>query len=232
MNQIKLLAVLVVSAVFAPVAQAVDQVPAPVTQVFAPLGFDTNDNSEVIVAGYLPNLCYKAAKAEAKVIGKSVQVDVTAYKVNSQLCAQMAVPFLEVARLGVLDKADYDVTVNPGLPSEKRTQLPVIESTSSAIDDFVYANVNSIERIEGTRRVLLKGENPSPCYDLEEINLVSNGKDTYSVLPILRQVSAVCPRVMTPFEYEITVPQELSPKKILLHVRVMNGKSVNSLFAN
>ena len=31
----------------------------PVDNVYSPKGFDANDNSEVIVSGFLPNLCYK-----------------------------------------------------------------------------------------------------------------------------------------------------------------------------
>jgi hypothetical protein len=216
---------------FAQGAQSAQRVTVPVTQVFAPIGFDSNDSSEIVVAGYLPNLCYKVAHADTAVTGKSVKIEVTALKSDSELCLQMIIPFLEVATLGVLDKGDYAVTVNPGFGA-KTTELPVVESTSSAIDDYVYANVSSIERIHGTRRVLLKGENPSPCYELDGINAVSNGKDAYSVLPVLKQVSPMCPQVLIPFEYEFTVPTDLAVEKLLLHVRVMNGKSVNSLFYN
>jgi hypothetical protein len=223
-------AVLAISAPFH--SFAIEKVSVPVTQVFAPLGFDTNDSSEVVIAGYLPNLCYKAASAETQISGKTARIQLKAFRTESHLCAQMAVPFLEVAALGVLDKGTYGIVVNQGLPSERNSQLKVEESASPAVDDHIYANVSSIERITETRRVLLKGENPSPCYSLDEIKLVSNGTDTYSVLPILRQTSETCPRVMTPFEYEFTIPNELAAKKLLLHVRVMNGKSVNSLFTN
>ncbi len=211
---------------------SIEKVAAPVTQVFSPLGFDSNDSSEVIISGFLPNLCYKAAKADAQVSGKSVQVEVSALKVKGRMCAMMSVPFLEVATLGVLPAGKYSVEVNPGRRRALEGNLTVVKAERSSIDDFIYANVSQIERIEGTRRILLRGENPSSCYDLDEIRLISNGKDVYSVLPILTQVSSRCDSVMEPFEYEFTVPRELPAKKILLHVRVMNGKSVNQLFDN
>ena len=48
----------------------------------------------------------------------------------------------------------------------------------------------------------------------------------------MKQVSEFCPMKMVPFEYEVEVPNNLEKEKILLHVRVMDGRSVNSLYLN
>ena len=37
---------------------------------------------------------------------------------------------------------------------------------------------------------------------------------------------------MVPFSYDMEVPSNLNAAKVLLHVRVMDGKSVNSIFNN
>ena len=31
----------------------------PVENVYTPRGFDSNDNAEIVITGYLPNLCYQ-----------------------------------------------------------------------------------------------------------------------------------------------------------------------------
>lgn len=221
-------------AVLAANAGGVKVTPLPVTHTFAPLGFDTNDNAEIVIAGYLPNPCWKAPSTKVAVNGKEISIEVTGYSPNDaepdspteRMCPQMIVPFLESASLGVLDKGQYKVTVN----KKSDASVKIVESTSPAVDDHVYASVTSIERLENTRTVLLKGENPSSCYVFDRIEHVSNGKDTYSVLPIMKQISEICPLKLVPFTYEWNVPKDLTGDQILLHVRSMNGKSANALF--
>ena len=204
----------------------------PVTHVYAPLGFDSNDNTEVVVSGYLPNLCYKSPRTETKITGKNVAVTMTALNSGGMYCLQTIVPFIEVASLGVLDKGKYNIDVNTGTPTHKNSSIGITESTSPAIDDHIYANVSYVEKAPGSRKVILKGENPTSCFALDHIEMISNGSDTYSVLPILKQVSQICPQMVVPFAYETDVPKGLSEDEILLHVRIMNGKSVNTLFDN
>ena len=108
------------------------------------------------------------------------------------MCAQVAMPFLESAQVGVLDRGDYGIVVNPTESNSRTSAIHIVEATSAAIDDNVYANVTAVERVPGTRTVFLKGTNPVNCYDLDQIKYISNGKDTYSVLPILKQVSPTC----------------------------------------
>jgi hypothetical protein len=213
-------------------AEPISQTPVPIDHVFVPAGFDSNDNVEVVVTGYLPDLCYKAPRAQAEIKGNRAQVSITALKIKdpSVFCVQLAVPFMEVATLGVMDPGKYSLDVNAGQPTSRQGRVLIGESSSPAMDDFVYANVTNIDRVAGTRKIVLKGTNPSDCYDLREIRFVSNDSDTYSVLPILKQVKADCRGPELPFVYEAEVPTELKADELLLHVRVMNGKSVNMLF--
>ena len=81
------------------------------------------------------------------------------------------------------------------------------------------------------RIVELKGYNPSDCFQFDRVELVSNKEDVYSVLPIMKKVSDFCPMKMVPFSYEVEIPDDLPRKNILLHVRSMDGRSVNHLFA-
>lgn len=201
--------------------------------VFAPKGFDSNDSTEIVVSGMLPNLCYKSPKAIAVVEGNSIKVRVTAIHIRGAYCAQMFVPFIEVAQAGVLAPGNYGVEVTSqtaGLPLA--TEISVVQANSSSVDDFVYAHVDWIETFKNNRKVVLHGYNPSDCFEIDTIEMVSNGKDAYSILPIMKQVRDVCPIKKVPFAYEADVPTGLTARKILLHTRITNGKSVNALFSN
>jgi len=111
--------------------------------------------------------------------------------------------------------------------------MQIAEASSSSIDEAIYANVEEVVKADdGSRKVILKGHNPSDCFELKEIEIKDNGVDVYSVLPKMKQVRAFCPKKMIPFSYEFDVPQNLEADKVLLHVRVMDGRSVNAFFNN
>ncbi len=204
----------------------------PVEHIYVPKGFDSNDNSEVILSGHLPNLCHKAPKTTITQEGNKIMIEVTALKYHptNPFCAEVLVPFIEPVSLGVLDKGMYDIVVNGKSIFRKEANIFVAESTSPAIDEHVYANVDHVEREEGSRTVKLVGYNPSDCLEFQEVKVASNDKDTYAMLPIMKKVSDFCPMKMTPFKYEVEVPSDLKNDAVLLHVRAMDGKSVNTLF--
>ena len=210
------------------------EVQLPVDNVFVPFGFDSNDNSEVIISGLLPNLCHKSPYAEVSVNGNKIDIKMKGlrYDASNPYCPEMVVPFVEKVELGILNKGNYEILVNGKSPFEYRSEISVMESSSNSIDEDVYARVDRVDQEEGSRIVRLKGYNPSDCYELDEIKVMDNKKDVYSVLPKMRKVSSFCPMKMVPFSYEMEVPKNLKADKVLLHVRVMNGKSVNSLFSN
>jgi tRNA threonylcarbamoyladenosine modification (KEOPS) complex Pcc1 subunit len=203
----------------------------PVDHVFSPNGFDSNDTTEVVVTGYLPNLCYKAPRAEVKLDENKnvadIEVKALDYSSDTTYCLEMLVPFTEVVPLGVLDKGNYDIKVNKETTTPLESKIKVVEATSDAVDDYIYASVEVVNRKSGTQTVLLEGYNPSDCLQLDEVKFVDNGSDTYSVLPKMKQVSDFCPIKPTPFTYEAELPTTLESEKVLLHVRVMDGKSVN-----
>ena len=76
------------------------------------------------------------------------------------------------------------------------------------------------------------GYNPSDCYELDKVTYVSNDKDTYSVLPRLKKVKEFCPVKLKSFTITWKVPRQLDAKNVLLHVRTLNGNSVNKIIKN
>jgi hypothetical protein len=207
----------------------------PIEHIYVPKGFDSNDNTEVIVEGTLPNLCHKSPMTKVEMVDGKVQVTVTAlkYHESNPYCIQVEVPFIQPVSLGVMDKGIYDIVVNGKSVFEKSSSIMIAESTSSAVDDHIYANVSYVEDKDETgRKVKLVGYTPSDCLEFEEVGFVDNEKDVVAVLPKMKQVYEHCPMKMVPFEKEVEVPKNLKRDKVLLHVRAMNGKSVNALFDN
>lgn len=227
-----IMAVLPMMALAAPITKEAD---VPVDHVYSPAGFDSNDSVEVVVTGFLPNLCYKAPKSEAVVKNGRIEVKVTALRNNPGLgfCPAVIVPYIEYINVGVLDKGKYQIVVNETSRWAKKSNIAIAEASSNSIDEVIYANVDEVVREnEGSRKMLLKGYNPSDCFELKEVAVVDNGVDTYSVLPKMKRVKAHCPKKMIPFEYEFEVPEKLEADRVLLHVRVMDGRSVNAFFNN
>lgn len=216
------------------VASVPVEVMVPIEDVYSPKGFDSNDNSQIIVSGYLPNLCHRAPKSIVKMEEGKVDIKIVSlkYDPSNPYCPEMIVPFVEAIDLGVMDKGVYDIVVNGKSIFEKRASLQIDEASSDAVDEYVYAGVEYIEKSAGSRRVILKGYNPSDCFVLDEIEVLDNEKDVYSIKPKMKQVSDFCALKMVPFEYDFIVPDKLQADKVLLHVRSVQGKSVNSIFLN
>lgn len=210
------------------------EVMVPIDHVYSPAGFDSNDNSQVIISGYLPNLCHKAPKAMVEIKNNHIDIKVISLRYDSSnpYCPEMIVPFVEAVDIGVMDKGVYDIVVNGRSIYEERASLAIDEAISDAVDEHVYADVEYIDKSAGSRMVVLKGYNPSDCFVLDEIEVMDNEKDVYSIKPKMKQVSDFCARKMVPFEYEMDVPDKLKADQVLLHVRSIKGRSVNSLYNN
>jgi hypothetical protein len=206
-------------------AQVPEKVELDIQKIYAPEGFDSNDHVEVLVSAKLPSLCYKNPYVGALKEGQNIKLKLFAYYYK-QDCATVKVPVLEKIELGILDKGDYKISHNGNVQ-----ELKIKESTSSAVDDNIYANVEYIEQNDSDRTISIVGENPS-CLKLKEITYSTNGKDTIAILPIMEFITNDCDEKMNHFSYEFEVPSDLPAKGLLLHVRSMNGKSVNTLFQN
>lgn len=201
-----------------------------IEEVFTPVGFDSNDTTEIVITGYLPNLCHKTPKVYIDINENKVNLKVTAlsYHKTNPYCPQMVVPFTEKVKLGVLSEGEYQIAINENTRHEEFAAIEVSEPAESIIDNHIYANVDYIADLgDKDRKVILKGYNPSYCLELDKVEFKNNGENTYSVLPIMKQVNELCPMKLTPFAYEITIPKELERKKVLLHVRSMDGSSIN-----
>ncbi len=199
-----------------------------VDHVFVPKGIDENDIADVVVFGWLPSPCYQSPQGKIHWQEKTIQVSAHAFMAPGRICLQMAVPYVATVHLGFLEKGQFLVQFE----KEKGTFsdagiLDIETSKSSTADNFVYAHVERIEASEDASKLTLSGRNPSDCFELERIETIFNNKDTYAVLPIMKQVKDDCPRKMMPFRYEIDISKAKNAERVLWHVRSLGGKAIN-----
>lgn len=207
---------------------------SPVEHLYIPNGFDSNDSVELVVSGSFPNTCYGRNNVAIKFTNNVIDIRVTALApeaslLGTQFCPQVAIPYKEVISLGNLQGGNYRIRVNYTRVSGLIETLKVGESSSSAVDDHVYAAVEWVES-KGGNQFVLHGMKYTDCFKLDRVEVVSNNKDTVSVLPIMKQVSSICPMKGVPTSYPVSLDlSRLKMDKPLIHVRTMDGKSVNSI---
>jgi hypothetical protein len=209
-------------------------VPSPLDHLFVPDGFDSNDSVEMVVTGNFPNVCYSRNSVIVKVKDDLIDIKITSLAPDTSVkgtraCPDMIVPFKEVVSVGNLQGGEYKVQVNTGTAFALKDKLKVIEASSSAVDDNIYGAIEWVEK-KGQDQYLLQGWRYSPCFELDQIKVVSNNKDTLSILPIMKQVSDFCPMKGVRVTYPVKLNfKNLKNKQALLHVRTMDGKSVNTI---
>ncbi len=207
----------------------------PVENTYVPFGFDSNDYSEVVIHGWLPNDCYRFPTASYQINGSFIDINVGAYYFAPQgeACLMVIDPYTLTVKLGVLPSGHYQIRVNANTDFEHYSKINILESPNEHVDQHKYAKVEIIEPVIGQRAVLIKGYNPSPCFELKAINIIPNGVDTYSILPIMRlnlHGGDYCPAKMQKFEYYVEIPTEIQRDNVLLHVRSMGGRSQNFIY--
>lgn len=199
---------------------------APVKHLYIPTGFDNNDSVEVVVSGTFPTPCYSRNTVAVDVVGDTISIEISAIQRDTKaLCPAMLVPYKEVVALGNLQGGSYEVVVNNKL---KETLL-INESSSNAIDDHLYAAIDQLEKVSD-KEYILHGWRYSNCVQLDKVEVMTNDKDTLSVLPVMKQLSRHCPMKGTPVSYPVSLDfSKLKTKEPLVHVRTMDGKSFNTI---
>ncbi len=209
---------------------------SPIDHLFVPQGFDNNDNVEVVVTGHFPNPCYSINKINVEVLDETVHVTVTALKKevpSSELCEPLSVPFKEEVTIGNLQAGNYNIIVNGKTPYEHRQKMEVAISDSNSVDDHLYPIVEYVELgftggLSGDAVLFVKV--PSDCVVFDRVEYLSNNKDTLSVLPILKKISTDCNSKQTRIEIPVKFkPYSFTHKDVLLYVRSIEGKSVNTI---
>lgn len=203
------------------------------SEVFVPVGFDDNDETIIVLDGYLPSSCYKLEKPVTAIdpATKKVAVQQTARRWPGP-CLLTLVPYTSVVSLGMMPMGEYTVVANDGTLTEK---LTVTEATSAGPDEFLYAPVEAAHvqvpaSSAGTYHATLTGRFTNSCMHMDHVKVINSGK-TIEVLPVMRMDEGVqCAQVEVPFSQRVELPQRMEEGRHLVHVRSLNGKSVNAVF--
>lgn len=225
---------------------AIENAAKYVDKVFIPMGFDDNDNVEVIISGHLPNTCYRAGQAKYTIDEekKSIVLDATVFNYSkaNNVCFEVMTPFMFKVSVGILNSGKYNVVLKTPNPSQRKVEtLDVTKSNSPQPDDYLYApvqNISGVQVSEDQIKVSLEGTFPYMlvgCMVMKDV-MIHTKDGVVVVQPIAELISSdedercVNQKNIRDFVVNRVVPYKLD-SQTLLHVRVMNGLSVNQVMS-
>tara|TARA_B100001094_G_scaffold332854_1_gene406881 strand:+ start:1610 stop:2347 length:738 start_codon:yes stop_codon:yes gene_type:complete len=215
------------------------EVTAPIEKVYVPYGFDDNDNTEIVVQGFFPNPCYRLGHAGYDVDHSNHRINVWVtsyfYPNSENVCPNMVIPFVQGIKVGILPVGEYQVTFKGDYT--KGVKLQVTRAKSDTPDDALYAAVENafvtINEKTGNHQIILQGAYPywfEGCQVLKELKLYRQ-PDVLVVLPEAELVDDErCDSQLDSKRFTFTkdLGRKVEPSS-LIHVRVLNGGSVNRM---
>lgn len=212
-------------------AWALERVPLMKGKVYVPEGYDTNDLVEVFISGSLPDTCHRNPTYEIIRTGRSFKIHLYAHYVPvPEGCREISIPYFETISLGLLEEGAYQITVKAQNRPEV-SHFKVKQARGQLQDDFSYGNVMNILEDPDDRTIELIGTNPMDCLKFEKLS--EEIQDSVIVLrPQFVEVGE-CKEMPTHFNLKYKVPYLPNhPKGLMIHVRVMGGRSLNHLYHN
>ncbi|MFN9110527.1 MAG: hypothetical protein ACK5XN_10710, partial [Bacteroidota bacterium] len=147
--------------------------------IFAPAGFDDNDNAQVVLHGVFPDACYKVGPTELVINHERREIAVTAkaYYYRGALCAQVRQRWSKPVEHGPLPSARYRlVTRMTGRSDQAKAELAVGVAQVSRPDEYDYAAVTDAV-VSGLARdeqatLELHGTHAMTCLRVTEVRTV------------------------------------------------------------
>ena len=205
--------------------------PTEVLKAWIPIGFDSNDRTQILIDGILPSTCYRVGSYSARVDGAakviSLRQNVDSYH---GLCLQMIIPFTQTVNIGHLDSGEY--TIVDETSGRNLGSLPISRAASPMIDDFIYSNVHDVrvnhDLAAGTSTLVGDFDLPTRCTRFKEA-VVHYYPEVIVVQPILERIGGkVCGTSNTRAKFSVPLKNDLHGT-FLLHVRSINGQAINKL---
>ena len=169
---------------------------------------------------------------------KKITITAEAYFYPGAVCAHMMVPFIKSVELkGVLAAGTYKIEIAKR-PNAETSPLTITKATRPEADDYLYAAVQSAgieEKQNGQRDLVLRGQHPyllQGCVKFDQVKTYLSPSKVLVVQPITRieNNSAECiGDVNNRFEYRAPLTTVLTRGEYVMHVRVLDGNSVNQL---
>jgi hypothetical protein len=216
---------------FADNEDAYTRVAINISEVFAPVGFDDNDEVTVMLDGMMPDTCYKVADTEIEFNREKGTYNVTQYakRFDNAICLSMRIPFSVELNLGTLPKGQFEIKSEGDLLET----LEVEESTNAGPDDHLYFPVDSVNIVESETgdhlNAVIKGRFTNTCMQLGEVKIIDTGK-TKQILPLITMADRTdCIDDDMPVSWMIELP-DAEPGRYLVHTRSLNGKAINTMY--
>jgi len=222
----------------------------PITKVFIPAkGFDDNDSIEAVVDGNLPNACYVLEKQLVNVDTekKVITIRQMAIRQSAGTCKEGSepntpelitpIPFTETVKIGQLPSGDYQIQYSSQAGQTIARSFAVEHAPAPTLDSVPYAMVTEIS----TSDVLYLGQElklqvtgilNNSCYQLNETVAFEKIDDVFVVLPTVKvDRQGACLMYTRPYTVGVNLGRVMEPNRYLIHVRSMNGGSLNRVFS-
>lgn len=199
----------------------------PVQNVYTPAGFDSNDNSQIIISGYMPNYCYNTPQAIVDTKNFEINVRMEANYNEEGFCQEATKEYLHVLDLGKMKPGHYQITIYGDNEFPIEEEIEIAAPNAGEIDRYQYPVIHNVSYNHADKKLLIKGYKPSSCYELVDVEFYSDRKNTIIALPILEKVSNFCPKKMVETEISIVTPRLVNSLQTLIHIRSEKKDSKN-----
>ena len=206
----------------------------PPENVFTPMGFDDNDNSQVVLFGNLPDTCHKVGPMHYRVDKekKTIFVRNEVYFYSGCWCADVLVPYTQALNIGVLNAGNYEIAVEkPDGSFQKMAALPIAVATTLSPDDYLYAPVEYVHLEKhgaDAPELVVNGVFHNSCMILKELKVTYRPNHVIEVQPIAELEGTNCTSDARLFSQKIKLTGTLKGRT-LIHVRSLNGQSLNQV---
>lgn len=204
------------------------------SEVFVPNGFDSNDLVQIVIQGSFPDVCHKSGPLNYTIdsVNKEIHITNNAVVYQNKVCSPMTTKYLKPVDLGVLEDGVYNLLFKNGSAQDiELGKLPIKKAEKTTLDDFNYAPIEKIEFYPEQKTAKISGILTNTCLSLGNVEVVtSEDSNVFVVLPILKIDNNNCQELEVEKTFEHTIDLSvLKPGKYLIHVRSLNGQSVNEV---
>ncbi|MCB0418057.1 MAG: hypothetical protein KDD39_10420 [Bdellovibrionales bacterium] len=154
--------------------------------------------------------------------------------VYSGVCLRMLVPYTQTVDLGMLEKGNYQVIDGDSAVPLGKLEIHKATQIGPGTDDYIYAPVEDafveIDKNTGKKVAVLHGAFSNSCMSFDKTE-VHAYPEVVIVQPVVRfEEQPNCQAGHFAFKKTVEL-DKVGDGAFLLHVRSMNGKAINKVYA-